>query len=97
MFFAEIDAELGNERKLLAGTAMAQEPAGRRSERERVSCGSHPLRPADEGRRAGGPQALTSGGSYTSVRSSIWKIDTSSFRAVATIAIWWFFRCFNRA
>ena len=80
-----------------AGTVMAQEPAGRRSERERVSCGSHPLRPPDEGRRAGGPQALTSGGSYTSVRSSMWKIDTSSFRAVATIAIWWFFRCFNRA
>jgi hypothetical protein len=70
-----------------AGTVIAQESAGRRSERERVSCGSHPLRPADEGRRAGGPQALTSGGSYTSSRSSIWKIDTSSFRAVATIAI----------
>ena len=70
-----------------AGTEIVQELAGRQSEGQRISCGSHLLRPADEGRRLGGPQALTSGGSYTSFRSNIWKIDTSSFNAVATIAI----------
>lgn len=42
--------------------------------------------PASEGRLSGVPQALTSGGSYTSSFLSIWKINTSSFRAVATTA-----------
>ena len=42
--------------------------------------------PTSEGRLIGVPHALTLGGSYTSFRSSMWKIDTNSFRAVATIA-----------
>jgi hypothetical protein len=42
--------------------------------------------PVSEGRRLGVPHTVTLGGSYTSSFVSIWKIDTSSFRAVATIA-----------
>ena len=42
--------------------------------------------PAAEGRLSGVSQALIPGGSYSCLFLSIWKIDTSSFLAVATIA-----------
>ncbi len=52
--------------------------------------------PVSEGRRSGVPHVLTPGGLYTSFRSSIWKIATSSFRAVATIASFELLRFSNR-
>ena len=49
-------------------------------------------KPVGDRRRTGGGQQFTPGGSYTSSRSSIWYIETSSFRAVATIAFFELFR-----
>ena len=53
-------------------------------------------RAIDRRRTGGGDQQLTPGGSYTSSRSSIWYIETSSFRAVATIAFFELFRWASR-
>jgi hypothetical protein len=56
MFFGEIDLTLSTKKKSPPCTAIAHETAARQSESDRHGCGSHPLRPADEGRCLNGLQ-----------------------------------------